>query len=189
VKLLKCNELISLLKSHNDLGYWTTPHFCTNGLTFMSLWIFCKVHSIQMPQMHCKIINLKKTNYGLKFPTWIRILIEGWNSIIIHHSYSNGFKKGHMDYSVGFALTFKCIFYYDFISIFFIGTHGGKKIWIEKNYNKNFNQQITLWTFQWPNLDLTKSKVLILVIFCWIDIFFPLTFRHGQPFLWTLLVD
>jgi hypothetical protein len=27
-----------------------------------------------------------------------------------------------MDYNLGFALTFKCIFYYDFISIFFIGT-------------------------------------------------------------------
>jgi hypothetical protein len=36
-----------------------------------------------------------------------------------------------MDYNMGFALTFKCIFYYDFISIFFIGTqymiHDGKK--------------------------------------------------------------
>jgi hypothetical protein len=37
-----------------------------------------------------------------------------------------------MDYNLGFALTFKCIFYYDFISIFFIGTqytaHDGKTI-------------------------------------------------------------
>jgi hypothetical protein len=36
-----------------------------------------------------------------------------------------------MDYNLGFALTFKCIFYYDFISIFFIGTqymiHDAKK--------------------------------------------------------------
>jgi uncharacterized membrane protein (Fun14 family) len=35
-----------------------------------------------------------------------------------------------MDYSMGFALTFKYIFYYDFISIFFIGIpymmHDGK---------------------------------------------------------------
>jgi hypothetical protein len=30
VKSLKCNELISLLKSHSDLGKWITPHFCTN---------------------------------------------------------------------------------------------------------------------------------------------------------------
>jgi hypothetical protein len=53
-----------------------------------------------------------------------------------------------MEYSLGFALTFKCIFYYDFISIFFIGIqyiiHDGKNIWIEKNYNKNSNQQITM---------------------------------------------
>jgi len=27
-----------------------------------------------------------------------------------------------MDYGLGFALTFKCIFYYDFIWIFFIRT-------------------------------------------------------------------
>jgi hypothetical protein len=37
-----------------------------------------------------------------------------------------------MDYNMGIALTFKYIFYYDFISIFFIGTqymiHDGKKI-------------------------------------------------------------
>jgi hypothetical protein len=39
---------------------------------------------------------------------------------------------------MGFALTFKCIFYYDFMSIFFMGIqhmiHDGK------NYNKKFNQ-------------------------------------------------
>ncbi len=37
---------------------------------------------------------------------------------------------------MGVALIFKCIFNYDFISIFFIGTQYmilmGKKIWIEK---------------------------------------------------------
>jgi hypothetical protein len=53
-----------------------------------------------------------------------------------------------MDYNMGFALTFKCIFCYDIISIIFIGTqymvHDRKKIWIEKNYNKKFNQQITM---------------------------------------------
>jgi len=36
-----------------------------------------------------------------------------------------------MDYNLGSALTFKCIFYYDFISIFFIKTqhmiHDGQK--------------------------------------------------------------
>jgi hypothetical protein len=42
----------------------------------------------------------------------------------------------HMDYNLGFILTFKCTFCYDFISIFFIGTqytiHDGKKICIKK---------------------------------------------------------
>jgi hypothetical protein len=47
-----------------------------------------------------------------------------------------------MDYVLGFALTFKCIFCYDFISIFFIGTihdrkkNGLKKIMMEKITNK-----------------------------------------------------
>jgi hypothetical protein len=53
-----------------------------------------------------------------------------------------------MNYILGVALTFKCIFYYDFISIFFIETqymiHDGEKKWIEKNYKKNFIQQITM---------------------------------------------
>jgi len=31
VKLIKCNELISLLKSHSDLDYWNAPHFCSSG--------------------------------------------------------------------------------------------------------------------------------------------------------------
>jgi hypothetical protein len=49
-----------------------------------------------------------------------------------------------MDYNLGFTLKFKCIFCYDFISIFFRGTkymtHDGKNKMIEKIYNKNFNQ-------------------------------------------------
>jgi hypothetical protein len=53
-----------------------------------------------------------------------------------------------MDYGFESTLTFKCIFCYDFISIFFIGTQymifDGKKKWIEKNYNKIFNQQIIM---------------------------------------------
>jgi len=102
-----------------------------------------------------------------------------------------------MDYNLGFALTFKCIFCYDFISLFFIGTqymiHDGKKIGLKKittktlTKNNNYgllNDQI--WTL--------FSKVSILVIFCWINIFFPLTcmikrFLNGQPFMWTLLID
>jgi len=53
-----------------------------------------------------------------------------------------------MDCNLGFALTFKCIFCYDFISIFFIRTqymiHDGKKNGLEKNHNKIFNKQITM---------------------------------------------
>jgi hypothetical protein len=49
---------------------------------------------------------------------------------------------------MGSTLTFKCIFCYDFISIFFIGTrymiHDGKKRWNEKNYSKSFNQQMIM---------------------------------------------
>jgi len=47
-----------------------------------------------------------------------------------------------MDYNLGFALTFKCIFCHDFISMFFIGIQYivyGEIIWIEKNYNKNLS--------------------------------------------------
>jgi len=31
-----------------------------NDSFFVSLWTFCKMYSIQMPQMHSKIINLTK---------------------------------------------------------------------------------------------------------------------------------
>ncbi len=41
VKSIKCNELISLLKSHNDLSYLTTPHFCSSA----PIYIF-KIYSI-----------------------------------------------------------------------------------------------------------------------------------------------
>ncbi len=51
------------------------------------------------------------------------------------------FSSGHMDYNLGSALTFKYIFCYDFISIFFIGTqymvHDGKKYELKKNTTKN----------------------------------------------------
>ncbi len=76
--------------------------------------------------------SIWQKNYGLRLPTWIKIFIEGWFSINIHQSYCNGLLKWtYMDYNMGIALIFKCIFYYDFISIFFIGTqymiHDGKK--------------------------------------------------------------
>jgi len=51
------------------------------------------------------------------------------------------FSSGHMDYNLGSALTFKYIFCYDFISIFFIGTqymvHDGKKYELKKITTKN----------------------------------------------------
>ncbi len=54
------------------------------------------------------------------------------------------FQSGHMDYNLGSELAFKCIFCYDFISMFFIRTqyviHDGEKKWIEENYNKKFNK-------------------------------------------------
>ncbi len=50
-----------------------------------------------------------------------------------------------MDYNLDFALAFKCIFYYDFISIFFIWTqymiHDGKKKWMEKITTKNLTNK------------------------------------------------
>ncbi len=64
-----------------------------NGSFFASLWTFYRMYSIQIAQTHYKIINLIKKNYELKLPTWIRIFIEGWNSINIHQSYSNGLLK------------------------------------------------------------------------------------------------
>jgi len=50
------------------------------------------------------------------------------------------FQSGHIDSGLDSSLTFRCIFYYDFISIFFIGTHymihDGKK-WVENLTTKN----------------------------------------------------
>jgi hypothetical protein len=53
-----------------------------------------------------------------------------------------------MDYNLSSASTFKCIFCYDFIPIFFIGTqymiHDGIKIWIEKKLQQKNNQKIIM---------------------------------------------
>jgi hypothetical protein len=49
---------------------------------------------------HKCIVNhqFDKNIFGLKLPTWIRIFIEGWNSINIHQSYNNELLfSGHMD--------------------------------------------------------------------------------------------
>ncbi len=55
------------------------------------------------------------------------------------------FKNGHMDYILGFTLTFKCIFYYDFISIFFIGIqyiiHDRKKYGLKKITTKSLTNK------------------------------------------------
>jgi hypothetical protein len=68
----------------------------------------------------------------------------------------------------------------------------GKKKWIEKKYNKNFNQQITM------DFWMTKFEPYFLSPYlghCLLDwYFFPLTCiskncLDGQPFIWTLLVD
>jgi hypothetical protein len=48
----------------------------------------------------------------------------------------------------------------------------GKKKWIEKNYNKNFNQQIII-DFWMTKFEPYFPKSLFLVIFYWIDIFPP----------------
>jgi hypothetical protein len=82
-------------------------------------------------------------------------------------SYSNGLLKWNMDYNLGSTLIFKYIFCYDFISIFFIGMSNiwyvmEKQIWIEKNYNKKFNQQITMdfWMTKFgPHFQKSQSYV------------------------------
>jgi hypothetical protein len=88
------------------------------------------------------------------------------------------FQSGHnMDYNLGLTLPFKCIFCYDFISIFFIRIqymiNDGKKIWIEKNYDKNFNQEVTMdfWMTKFePYFQKSQSWSFFFGL-----IFFPLT--------------
>jgi len=68
------------------------------------------------------------------------------------------FWSEHMNYGLGSTLTFKCIFLLWFhFNIFYrdsiYDTWYKKYIWIEKTYNKNFNQQIIM-DFWSPNLDL-----------------------------------
>jgi hypothetical protein len=89
-------------------------------------------------------------------------------------------------------------FCYDFISIFFIRSqymiHDGKRNMDWKNYNKYSNQQITMDFWMTKLIWTLFSKVSILVIFCWIDIFLPLTciiksFLDGEKIIWTSLID
>ncbi len=109
------------------------------------------MYFIQMPQMHCKIINLTKIfcQVLLRYTTWIRIFIKGWNSINIHQSNSNELLKWSYGICSKFCNNIQIyIYFYDFISIFFVGIQymiqNGKKNWIEKHYNKSFNQQIIM---------------------------------------------
>ncbi len=44
--------------------FWVDASY--NGSLFTSLWTFYRMYFIQMPQTHCKIINLKKN-------LWIKI--------------------------------------------------------------------------------------------------------------------
>ncbi len=132
------------------------------------------MYFIQMSQMHCKIINLTKIfcQVLLRKPNWIRIFIEGWNSINIHWSNSNELlkwsyglcSKFYNNIQMHFLLWFHFnIFYKD--SIY---DTQWKKIWIKENYNKSFNQQITM-DFWMTKFGLYFQKSL----FCWIDIFAP----------------
>jgi hypothetical protein len=116
------------------------------GSFFVFLCTFCKVYSIQMPQTHCKIINFTiifMEIANLNKNIYRRVKFNRCTPIIF-----NGLLKWTYGLGLDSTLTFKCIFYYDFTSIFFIGIqymiHDGGWKWIEKNYKKNFNQQITM---------------------------------------------
>jgi hypothetical protein len=68
----------------------------------------------------------------------------------------------------------------------------GKKKWIEKNYNKNFNQQITMDFWMTKFGPYFPKSLFWSLLLDWY--FFPLTCMSkncldGQPFIWTLLVD
>ncbi len=97
------------------------------------------------------------------------------------------FWNGHMDYHLGFVLTFKCIFCYDLISIFLIGIQyvihdGGKKNWIEKNNNKTFNEQKTFfWMTKFgPNYQKPNIGHFLLDWF-----FFPLKMYNKEFSKWV----
>jgi len=96
--------------------------------------IFCKVYSIQMSQTHCKIINLTITFYGLRFPTWIRIFIEGWNVIHRHQSHSNGLWKWAYRLCYGLCINIQMHFllWFHFYRDTIYDTWWKKYIWVEK---------------------------------------------------------
>jgi hypothetical protein len=56
--------LHKILNKHNDnqktiLRWWVDASY--GGSLIVSLWTLCKIYSIQMPQMHRKIISLIRT--------------------------------------------------------------------------------------------------------------------------------
>jgi hypothetical protein len=85
--------------------------------------------------------EFNKNIYELRLPTWIKIFFEKWNSINMHQSYSNGLLSEYMDYNLGSTLTFKCIFCYDFISIFLISTQYIKNHWNKNMYWKTLQKK------------------------------------------------
>ncbi len=56
MKSLKCSERISLLRSHSDLSYWITPHFCTSDSILPMLGQL-------LPKVYKKIFTNRETTF------------------------------------------------------------------------------------------------------------------------------
>jgi hypothetical protein len=57
MKSLKCNEPISLLRSHSDLGQCTEPHFCTSACD-LNTWHEYEKIDICLEEDFCRNLNL-----------------------------------------------------------------------------------------------------------------------------------
>jgi hypothetical protein len=108
---------------------------------------------------------------------WKKIFVEGWNSIDIHQSYSNGLLKWAYELCFGFCIHIQMHFllWFHLIVFYWDSIHDTwwKKKWIEQNYNKNFNQQITMdfWMTKFgPHFPKSLSWSFFVGL-----IFFPLT--------------
>jgi len=100
-----------------------------------------------------------------------------------------------MDYNIGYALTFKCIFCYDFNSMFFIGTQYiiyGNTYMNWKKLQQNFNQQIIMdfWIIKFgPYFQKFESwsffigLIYISPLKCMLK-----SFLDRKPFIWILLI-
>jgi len=65
VKWLKCNELISFLRSHSNLGSWIAPHFCSSE----------SGGSIEKLQQQINLCSSKRgtqEDFELYYKEWIR---------------------------------------------------------------------------------------------------------------------